>query len=282
MGTVGLLGAGVAPASANDWQHNPKSDYTYVPEGQEQSRVVGTPTLTPQQEADLAVKDAEAEELWQQMLELRAALESGAQFTASGQSVEELLASCPDGDCSFATAGVTQYAQERSYWCGPAMLKSLVRVRNVSISQSTAANRLGTTTAGTDWYDGNRYPVEYALDYYLGPYGANYVPVNLPGSPTSTQKSQFQSRLTANTNGNWGIAGDAWEVPGGPHLVGHPDWTIFHWFAIRGYLDWGARTNYADPASGAGSLSWGSQVPRYSNMNSNTVVTIMGGRGYIW
>lgn len=60
MGTVGLLGAGIAPASANDWQHNnPKSDYTYVPEGQEQSRVVGTPTLTPQQEADLAVKDAD-------------------------------------------------------------------------------------------------------------------------------------------------------------------------------------------------------------------------------
>lgn len=277
-GTV-ALGAGAAPSSANEL----KPANPVVAENQEQSRVIGTPTLTPQQQTDLAVKDAAAQATRLKVTELRAALESGATFTTSGDRVEAVLASCPDGDCSWGVVTrISQVIQSNSFYCGPAMLRSLV-MGKISISQVTAANRLGTTSDGTDWYNGSYYPVEYALDYYLGPRGgANYVPINLPGSPTSTQKTEYKSRLYENTTRDWGTAGDAYEVVGGPHLKGHPNSNIFHWFAIRGYFDWGEQTNYTDSASGADSLSWGDNVPRYSTMSSDTIVTIMGGRGYIW
>lgn len=274
-GTVGLASpaahAAPAPGSSGD--------------GSERSRVIGTPTLTAEHKRDLARKDAEASEMWREAQELRSAVESGAEVTASGKNVAAALADCPDGDCSWqAVLAITQHTQINSYYCGPAMLQSLVEARSVSISQGAAASALGTTTAGTDWYQGGGvYPVEDALDAYLGSHGANYAPVGLAGSPSGSEKSDFKSRVYANTNNNWGIAGDAWQVPDGPHLIGHPeDELIFHWFAIRGYFDWGEETYYADPASGASSLTWGDDVPRYSTMDSDKVATIMGGRGYIW
>lgn len=260
--------------------------------GGERSAIIGTPTLTAQDIKALAEKDAVAAADWAALMEVRAAVESGDKITrlrldsAGDKAVAPLDLPCVDGDCSWRTASrITQVAQSNGYYCGPAMLVSLVKVRNVSISQSTAASRLGTTTNGTDWYNGSTYPVRSALNYYLGSHGAVYAPIGLPGSPTSTQKSQYQSRLTSNVNRNWGIAGDAWEVHDGPRLNKHPNPPpgddIFHWFAIRGYTEWGDKTNYADPAANASSLGWTS-VPRYSTMSSNTIVTIMGGRGYIW
>jgi hypothetical protein len=68
-------------------------------------------------------------------------------------------------------------------------------------------------------------------------------------------------------------------------LIGHPgNRTIFHWFAIRGYFDWGNDTHYADPVAGVPTsiISWAGPVPRYSTMSSNTIAVIMGGRGYVW
>ena len=79
------------------------------------------------------------------------------------------------------------------------------------------------------------------------------------------------------------LIGDAWEVPGGPHLVGHPtNREIFHWFEIRGYQSSGASTMYEDSVHGAGSISWSGSVPGYSTMASSTIVTIIAGRGYVW
>lgn len=174
-------------------------------DGSERSRVIGTPTLTAEHKRDLARKDAEASAMWREAQELRAAVESGAEVTASGKNVAAALADCPDGDCSWqAVLAITQHTQINSYYCGPAMLQSLVEARSVSISQGAAASALGTTTAGTDWYQGGGvYPVEDALDAYLGSHGANYAPVNLSGSPSGSEKSDFKSRLYANTNNNW-------------------------------------------------------------------------------
>jgi hypothetical protein len=40
------------------------------------------------------------------------------------------------------------------------------------------------------------------------------------------------------------LAGNGYEVPGGPHLIGHPPGqTIMHWFGIRGYSRSGAVTD---------------------------------------
>lgn len=77
------------------------------------------------------------------------------------------------------------------------------------------------------------------------------------------------------------LVGDAYEVPGGPHLVGHPNITIYHWFDIRGYTSSGANTEYEDSVHGS-STSWAGGVPAYSTLSSTTIAKIVGGRGYVW
>ena len=167
-----------------------------------------------------------------------------------------------------------QQPQVNSYYCGPAAVSSILKSKNANIDQYTAAAYMHTTTNGTDWYNGT-YPVRDALNYYLNT--GYYAPYG-----TSVTAAQFESDVTYDIDNGWGIAGDAYEVVGGPHLVGHPNANIFHWFAIDGYDDWGASTHYADSVSGATSISWYANVPAYSQMSTNTVAVIVDGRGIIW
>jgi hypothetical protein len=167
-----------------------------------------------------------------------------------------------------------QQTQWNWYYCGPATVSSILNAKEKSIDQGTAAAYMGTTTNGTDWYNGT-YPVRDALNYYTGtnyyaPYG------------TTVNAATFKDYVTYDIDRDWGVAADGWEVPGGPHLVGHPNTEIFHWFAIDGYSNWGDSTHYADSASGCSQISWSGSVPRYSTMSTTTVATIVDGRGIIW
>jgi hypothetical protein len=297
-----MLVAAPAASAGDDSGRPPASGQGFLGTG-EKSQIVGTPGLSRQHLMDLAAKDARASAEYDRLMEVKDAVEAGdlaaaaeARAALRGTVASNAVAAgyeaqpntCPDNDCSFAlVTRISQVTQVNSHYCGPAALRSLVMGR-ISISQATASNRLCTTTDGTAWYGychgASRYVFEYALDYYLGPRGgANYVPIALDYNPTSTQKSQYRSRLTSDVNSGWGIAGDAWEVPGGYHLVGHPSsHEIFHWFSIRAYTNYGANTGYADSVHGASSIAWSGSVPAYSTMSSNTIVVIMGGRGYVW
>jgi hypothetical protein len=195
-------------------------------------------------------------------------------------------------DATGKTLTGTQQAQQTYYWCGPAATASALAVRGVSVSQSTAANQLGATVNGTDWSgsDGNipaayqtGHPVADVLSYQLHGQGATYYPVGLPDSPSSSNVSAYQANLVTDIDNGWDLVGNAWEVPGGPHLVGHPsNQEIFHYFTIRGYSSSGANTQYQDSVHGASSISWSSGVPAYSTLSSNTITVINGGRGYVW
>jgi hypothetical protein len=153
----------------------------------------------------------------------------------------------------------------------------------VKLSQPAVAKQLGTSGSGTDWSNGHGYPVPRVLD--ANQQKTKYVAVGLPWSPTSTQISTFKTDLVADLNQGGGVpmAGNAYEVPGGPHLVGHPaGQEIMHWFDIRGYAQSGAVTAYEDSVHGAGSIAWNSSVPAYSTLPTSTVVYILGARGYVW
>lgn len=186
----------------------------------------------------------------------------------------------------------TQRPQQTSYWCGPAAVSGALAVRGVAVSQRTAASLLRTTSDGTDWSGTNAkvpkayrtgYPVADVLTYKLRGQGAHYYPVWLDYNPTATQKARYRTRLVADIDRGWDLVGNAWEVPGGPHLVGHPgNQEIFHYFTIRGYTRSGTDTRYQDSVHGASSISWSSGVPAYSTMSSNTIAVIVGGRGYVW
>lgn len=180
---------------------------------------------------------------------------------------------------------VVQVSQKTSYYCGPATLIMVLKARDRGdLSQDTAARWLGTDTDGTDWNNGSASNPQYPMaDQLTAHSGAPYYAQNVNYTPTAAQKADYQRRLKADIQAGYALAAGAFEVLGGPRLVGHPrDREIYHWFAVRGYNDDGTGTRYADPASGATSLSWSDDVPQYSTLSSDTIATIMGGRGYIW
>jgi len=177
----------------------------------------------------------------------------------------------------------TQRAQIRNYYCGPAAVSEMLRQMGTKVSQSRAAHELKTTSGGTDWSNSRGYPVPKTLN--RNQQRNVYVAVALPWSPTHRQFRRYRRDLVTDVNfaGGVPLAGDAYEVPGGPHLVGHPiNQEIFHWFDIRGYESSGNTTEYEDSVHGASSIGWAADVPAYSALSSRTIVMILGARGYDW
>jgi Peptidase_C39 like family len=196
------------------------------------------------------------------------------------QADEFLRQASPPGAKYLAA---TQQAQARNYWCGPATVAEMLAQVGVVLSQKATARELGTNPSGTDWSDNRGYPVAKVLNAHQDK--TKYVAVGLPWSPTRAQVTRFQKDLVTDLSRGPGVplAGNAYEVPGGPHLVGHPaGQQIMHWFDIRGYAKSGAITAYEDSVHGASSIAWGSSVPAYSTLPSATIVYILGARGYIW
>lgn len=164
----------------------------------------------------------------------------------------------------------SQQGEQRNYWCGPAALVSTLKESGHGTrTQTWAAGVLNTTTNGTDMGS-----MLSALNAYSG--GFKYDEVFESGA-WSSYVSGYESHLVSDINSGNGVVGNAYEVPGGPHLAGHPNELIYHYIAIDGYFDSGATTHYADPAT----TVW-STVPAYSNISSSLLVRILGGRGYYW
>jgi len=177
----------------------------------------------------------------------------------------------------------TQQAQILDYYCGPATVSEMLAQMNITLSQQAAARQLGTTPGGTDWSNQHGYPVPRVLN--KNQRRSTYVAVALPWVPTAAQIKTYEVDLVTDMNKNGGvpIAGNAYEVPGGPHLVGHPPGAeIMHWFDIRGYQQSGSITAYEDSVHGATSIGWSAAVPAYSGLSSATIVYIVGARGYVW
>lgn len=197
-----------------------------------------------------------------------------------------VCASCSGGGYpDSAHLAANQTPQSTSYYCGPASVHEALGTIGVSLSQAAAATKLHTTTQGTAWSGGGTSPSGYPVpDVLNANQGRNYYVPQPVSSATSSTISTYKGDLKLNIYGvRAPLVGDAWEVPGGPHLVGHPaDREIFHWFEIRGYQDSGASTMYEDSVHGAGSISWSGSVPAYSTLASSTIVTIISGRGYVW
>ena len=175
----------------------------------------------------------------------------------------------------------SQQAQVRNYWCGPATVSEMLTQLGVRVSQRAAARQLGTTGGGTDWSDAAGYPVPRVLNAHQKRNA--YVAVALPWSPTAKQTRTYEIDLVTDISRGAPLAGNAYEVAGGPHLAGNPpNQTIFHWFDIRGYSRSGAITNYEDSVHGASSIGWSTGVPAYSALPSPTIAAILGARGYDW
>jgi hypothetical protein len=190
---------------------------------------------------------------------------------------------CRAGLPAARDLGATQQAQVRNYYCGPATVSEMLAQVGVKLGQYATARELDTNVNGTDWSDGSGYPVPRVLNRNQA--RNDYVAVALPWSPSARQISTYEVDLVADVNSNGGVplAGNGYEVAGGPHLVGNPvNQTIMHWIDIRGYQKYGTITDYEDSVHGASSIGWGLSVPAYSSMSSVALVDILGARGYDW
>lgn len=186
---------------------------------------------------------------------------------------------------SSASIVANQTPQATSYWCGPAAVHEALAALGVSLSQSAAAAALHTTTDGTAWSGGGTSPSGYPVPDVMNRYQSRvyYVPQPV-SSATSSAIGTYQRDLEMDIAGlRVPLIGDAWETPTGKHLNGHPsDRTIFHWFEIRGYYGSAGTTLYEDSVHGATSISWSGSVPAYSSLPSSDILSITGGRGYVW
>jgi len=211
--------------------------------------------------------------------------DSDADLGAS-PSPDAVCGTCGGGSYpTSAHVAANQTPQTTSYYCGPASIHEALGSVGVSLSQASAATKLHTTTGGTAWSGGGTSPSGYPVpDVLNGMQNRNYYVPQPVSSATSNSISTYKGDLKIDIYGvRAPLVGDAWETPGGPHLVGHPaSREIFHWFEIRGYQNSGGSTMYEDSVHGASSISWSGSVPAYSTMASGTVVTIISGRGYVW
>ena len=193
---------------------------------------------------------------------------------------------CGGGFPSSASIVANQSPQQTSYWCGPAAVQEALGALGVSISQGAAATALHTDGSGTAWSGGGTSPSGYPVPDVLNRYQSRnyYVPQSVSTPPGSGALNTYETDLESNISKVGApVVGNAWETPSGYHLNGHPrDHVIQHWFEIRGYYGSGATTLYEDSVHGATSISWSGSVPAYSNQASSEIVSILGGRGYVW
>lgn len=212
-----------------------------------------------------------------------------ASRTASRASAKELPSAAASGPTGGAPSSYSlvknEQAQQSEAWCDPASVHEALGALGISMTQAQAASALGTTSDGTAWYLGSGatypYPTRHVLNEKVG--YTFYYAVNLDYTPTSAEKSTFQTDLVSDIADGWPLVGNAYEVDGGPHLVDHPTThNLQHFVEIRGYTTSGATTQYEDSIHGATGASWYADVPAYSDISSNTLTTIMGARGYVW
>ncbi len=176
---------------------------------------------------------------------------------------------------------LNQQDQLYGWWCGPATLSEVARTMATNgrlinpVDQSTAASYLGTDTSGTSVS-----AMVSGLNSYVGRPVAGwdfYMFVWVSFYPTQSERDTFLSNLDFDARNGWPVVGDGWEEVGGPHLIGHPNQRIFHWFQIGGYGSYGASIYYADSATSV----W-SGVQPFAWYDRDALVTILGGRGYAW
>jgi hypothetical protein len=221
------------------------------------------------------------------------------QMTAQKRQAESLFSAydgiIPSLQCGASCGGggypgsaslvANQTPQITSYYCGPAAVHEALDAEGVSLSQSAAATALHTTTGGTAWSGGGTSPSGYPVPDVLNRFqGRNYYVPQAVSSASSGAIATYENDLESDIYAvRAPVVGNAWEVPGGYHLTGHPSNSqILHWFEIRGYQSSGASTMYEDSVHGATSISWSGSVPAYSTLPSSQIVSIVSGRGYVW
>lgn len=176
--------------------------------------------------------------------------------------------------CTSSTAKTLPYTwhgQETGYFCGPASTQIALSARGKVVSQTALAAALGTTTDGTSHIG----LVRNALNAYLQTSWFETKPISDP--PTAQQRTLLKADIVFNIDHGYPLVAN---VVSGWRPAGYPSGLIYHYVAIIGYDQKGARVLIADPAGAcAGGSSW-CNVPKSYWISVDDLATWIGGKGY--
>jgi Peptidase_C39 like family len=210
---------------------------------------------------------------------------------ASPLSKAAATATATASTASTLTLALSQKAQKKTYYCGPAVVAEMLDFMNIATGPNgesmTQANLAGSCKAGylctdhlgeTPWYYASSYPhpMRTTLNTWKG----------VSWYEVENDMSHWVDDLRADIGWGWPIASNVNEWNGsGYHLVGHPtNATIGHWVAVHGYKDSGDTTYYADSVHGTTFWSWSDDVPAHSYISSARFEWLMSNnsKGFVW
>lgn len=134
--------------------------------------------------------------------------------------------------------------QDTYYNCGPASVQVILNARGLNVSEAVLGREAGTHTGGTDYIG----LLERVLDKRVP--AAQYTSVYLPQDPpTRAQKDKLWADLVRSINGGWGVVCNIVAPPSNyPRAVApstqnlaYGGGTVYHYVAVMGYNDDGAR-----------------------------------------
>lgn len=201
-----------------------------------------------------------------------------------GEGIAEVNA-----DSSAASTGpaamymaLNHYPQKKSYWCGPATGKMILKWLNAGTSaydgkiqvQANIANdnHLKTETNGvTSWASGR---FRIGLNRWLSGSDKGWY-IDTAKSSTTT----FRNAVVYGVDTSHPFGADTVEFAGGYHYNNHPaNQTIGHWIVVRGYGSYGDTTYFADPATSV----WGAVAPMFTANTNNFVNRHLQNNGITW
>lgn len=208
-------------------------------------------------------------------------LRAGADRVASTACAR--TAAQPNTATDTVIGGLVHWTQITDWFCGPAVVSemsgSVPGPSSGHLSQNDAAKFMGTTAAAGTTDEA----MKNGLNHFVGQpdFGRDfYAFVWVSDNPTPAERTNFVNNLHTDIGVYSPVAGNVWEVAGGPHLKGHPqNQEIFHYIQIGGYNSDSSQVYYSDSAQ---NITGWPTVPNFSWFNTSTMVILLGGRGYVW
>lgn len=208
-----------------------------------------------------------------------------AALSAAAALIISVFAVGPADAATSDSILVTQYPQQKSYYCGPAVAYSAIRAMrgvvnskrdpSLTLTQAHLAgdNYLATEKNGaTNWFlpgtktgSGYNNYMPLALNRWLG--GTPYYQEKLPDDGGA----QLRSIVIGDITSDKPIIAATVEYAYRGHYNYHPAGRdIYHWIGIRGYSNSGNTLMIWDPAANSGVGGYESTLP-YANIALSTV-----------
>ena len=162
--------------------------------------------------------------------------------------------------------------QETYYWCGPATMQVLLRIRGISVTEKYMADQLGTTVNGTD-------TILYLARELNERVGDLYRIVQVADPPSRAAKDAFFAAVKHSVDAGFGVGANIIAPPSNPPrptrgepLRGYGSSTIYHYLSIVGYNETTREIAIADSGFS----------PYFYWVNADAFLSVIAGKGYTW